>query len=229
MSDIRRLGGKNMKKLYTINTVNNFMELIYEPFAKPFEEKNQDIKIMNIMDDSLLVDTRTYKGMTPIIASRMLHYAQAAQESGADGILVTCTSVNEATKIIRPLLHIPMINIEEPVADLAVKNGTKIGILGTIPTSPSAIGRVIQEKADEIGKKVELIPCVVDGAFDILCQGNRKQHDEMVCKALYELAKKVDVIAFAQISMSLIKHEETGVPVYKIGASGFEAIKNLMN
>ena len=34
-----------MKTLYTINTVNNFMGMIYEPFGKVFEEKNPDVKI----------------------------------------------------------------------------------------------------------------------------------------------------------------------------------------
>ncbi len=220
-----------MRKLYTINTVNNFMEIIYTPFAKPFEEKNPDLKIYNIMDDSLLVDTRTYNGMTPTIASRMLNYAKAAENSGAEGIIVTCTSVNEATKLIKPLLNIPMINIEEPVAEMAVQNGKKIGILATLPTSPAAIGRVIQEKADEMGKTIEIIPRVAEGAFDVLCAGDRAQHDEMVREELYKLAQEVDVIAFAQISMSLITFDKdkVPVPVYMIGESGFEKIKKLMD
>ena len=215
-----------MKTLYTINTVNNFMGMIYEPFGKVFEEKNPDVKIYNIMDDSLLVDTRTYNGMTPTIASRMLNYAKAAEASGADGVLVTCTSVNEATKFIRPLMNIPILNIEEPVAEMAVKNGKKIGILGTIPTSPAALGRVVQEKAAELGKEIELVPAVAEGAFDVLCAGDVKKHDEMVCEALEKLAKEVDVIAFSQISMSLIDLPETEVPVYRIGESGFQKIKD---
>lgn len=218
-----------MKTLYTINTVNNFMGMIYEPFGKVFEEKNPDVKIYNIMDDSLLVDTRTYNGMTPTIASRMLNYAKAAEASGADGVLVTCTSVNEATKFIRPLMNIPILNIEEPVAEMAVKNGKKIGILGTIPTSPAALGRVVQEKAAELGKEIELVPAVAEGAFDVLCAGDVKKHDEMVCEALEKLAKEVDVIAFSQISMSLIELPETEVPVYRIGESGFQKIKEMMD
>lgn len=218
-----------MKTLYTINTVNNFMGMIYEPFGKVFEEKNPDVKIYNIMDDSLLVDTRTYNGMTPTIASRMLNYAKAAEASGADGVLVTCTSVNEATKFIRPLMNIPILNIEEPVAEMAVKNGKKIGILGTIPTSPAALGRVVQEKAAEMGKEIELVPAVAEGAFDVLCAGDVKKHDEMVCEALAKLAKEVDVIAFSQISMSLIDLPETEVPVYRIGESGFQKIKEMMD
>lgn len=218
-----------MKTLYTINTVNNFMGMIYEPFGKVFEEKNPDVKIYNIMDDSLLVDTRTYNGMTPTIASRMLNYAKAAEASGAEGVLVTCTSVNEATKFIRPLMNIPILNIEEPVAEMAVKNGKKIGILGTIPTSPAALGRVVQEKAAELGKEIELVPVVAEGAFDVLCAGDVKKHDEMVCESLEKLAKEVDVIAFSQISMSLIDLPETEVPVYRIGESGFQKIKEMMD
>lgn len=186
--------------------------MIYEPFAKPFEEKHPDIKIYNIMDDSLLEETRIYDGMTPAIASRMLNYAKAAEASGASGVLVTCTSVNQATKYIRPLLNIPILNIEEPVAELAVENGTRIGILGTLPTSPAAIGRVIREKAREMGKAVALESVVVDGAFDVLCSGDVERHDAMVCEALEGLAKRVDVIAFAQISMSLINIPKVDVP-----------------
>ncbi len=141
-----RHGEVLMRKLYALYTVNNFMEMIYNPFAKPFEEEHPDIRIYNIMDDSLLTDTRAQGKMTPVIATRMLHYAQAAEASGAEGIIVTCTSVNEATRLIRPFLHIPIINIEEPVAEMAVEKGSRIGVLATLPTSPAAIGRVIQEK-----------------------------------------------------------------------------------
>ncbi|MFH1879399.1 MAG: aspartate/glutamate racemase family protein [Bacillota bacterium] len=181
------------------------------------------------MDDSLLQETIGAGGITPQIASRMLHYAKSAEGSGADGILVTCTSVNAATKRIRPFLSIPIVNIEEPVAEMAVKNGKRIGILATLPTSPGAIGSVIREKAQEAGKAIELVVKVAEGAFDVLCAGNRAKHDEMVCDALYALAGEVDVIAFAQISMSLLKHEPTQVPLYKIGNSGFEAIKAMMD
>lgn len=216
------------KKLYTINTVTNFMDLIYTPFSKPFADANPDIELFNICDDSLLVDTRRYNGMTPEIATRMFSYTKSAELSGANGVIVTCTSVNKATKMIRPMLNIPIINIEEPVAQMAAENGKRIGILATLTTSPSAIGSVILEKAAEMGKQVELIPCVVEGAFEILCAGDRAKHDEMVCEALYKLAKEVDVIAFAQISMSLLNHDPTETPIYKIGESGFGKIKELM-
>lgn len=218
-----------MKKLYTINTVNNFMDIIYNPHIKTYADEMGNLSIYNIMDDSLLRSTLDEGGMTPATASRMYTYAKSAENSGADGIIVTCTSVNAATKAIKPFLKIPMINIEEPVAEMAVKTGGKIGILATLPTSPGAIERVIIEKASEAEKEVEIVIKVAEGAFDVLCSGDRKKHDEMVCKCLYELAKEVDCIAFAQISMSLLVHDEVDVPIYKIGRSGMEAICRLMD
>lgn len=176
-----------MKKLYTINTneAEVFMEVIYNPFLVSFKAENPDIDVKNIIDDSLLNDTRLYGGMTTAIANRMLSYAKAAEYSGADGVLVTCTSVNNATKMIRPLLSIPILNIEEPVAEMAVSAGTRIGVLATIPTSPKAIIEVIQEKAAAAGKNVTIVTRVADGAFDVLKSGDRERHDEMVAQTLY--------------------------------------------
>ena len=84
-------------KLFTINTINNFMDLIYNPFAKPFLEENPDITITNIMDDSLLKDTLNAGEVTKATYMKIYNYAQAAIVDGADGIVVTCTSINEAT------------------------------------------------------------------------------------------------------------------------------------
>ena len=217
------------KHIYTINTneAEVFLDVIYNPFIKPFKQDNPEIKINNIVDDSLLNDTRDYGGMTTVIANRVFNYAKAAEVSGADGVLVTCTSVNKATKMIRPLLTIPILNIEEPVAEMAVRDGKRIGVLATLTTSPKAISDVIREKACEAGKDIEIVERVADGAFDALRAGDRKKHDEMVCKALYELAEEVDVIAFAQISMSLLKHEPVKIPLHKIGISGLERMKEL--
>ena len=93
-----------MKKLYAIYTVNNFMDMIYRPFGQELERNHPDVKVYNIMDDSLLVDTRTYNGMTPTIASRMLNYAKAAENSGADGVIVTCTRRKIARELRKKLV-----------------------------------------------------------------------------------------------------------------------------
>lgn len=218
-----------MGKLFCINTISNYKDIIFDPFGKPFMEANPGLEIYNIMDDTLLKETVANGGVTPSVLRRIYSYMTAAVESGADCIMGTCTSVNAAAKYLRPLSPVPYMNIDEPVARAAVEAGGKIGVLATLPTSPRAIIRLLEENAAEMGKKLEITTRVAAGAFDVLCSGDRAKHDEMVNENLYALAKEVDIIVFAQISMSLLKHEAVKVPVFKIGASGYAEAKRLMD
>lgn len=217
------------KKLALIHTVNNFKEIIYDPFGKKFAEQNPDIEVVNFMDDTLLQETLKAGQCTKAVMRRIYSYVENAASIGCDCAMVTCTSMNAATKAIRPVVSIPLFNIDEPVAKAAVANGKKIGVLATLPTSPKATVQLLKEEAAATKKDIEIVTKVAEGAFDVLCAGDRKKHDEMVCECLYQLAKEVDLICFAQISMSLLKHEDCGVPIYKIGPSGFEHAKIIMN
>jgi len=216
------------KKLFLIHTVNQFRGMIYEPFALPFQEDNPDVEIYNIMDDTLLRETLDNGAITAGVRSRILNYAKSAVEAGADCIMCTCTSVNEAAKYARLFLPVPFFNIDEPVARETVAKGKKIGILATIPTSPKGTARLLKEEAVKQGKEIDIVVKVADGAFEALTSGDAAKHDEMVTKALFELAEEVDTIIFAQISMSKLVHEDPGVPVFKIGRSGFDEAKKIL-
>ncbi len=217
-----------MKKLFLLNTITNFKDIIFDPFGKPFMEENPDIEVFNIMDDTLLKETIAKGGITDSVMRRMYNYTMQAVECGADCVMGTCTSVNMAAQFIRPLAPIPVLNIDEPLAREAVKSGKKLGVLATLPTSPGAIIRLLEQNAKESGKDIEIVTMVAEGAFDVLCTGDRAKHDEMVNENLYKLSKEVDAVVFAQISMSLLKHDPVDCPTFKIGKSGFEEAKKLM-
>ncbi len=217
-----------MKTLALIHTISSFRELIYEPFAVPFEKEHPDIRIHNIMDDSLLAQTTQFGACTAPIIRRIYRYVQCAAELGASCAMITCTSVNLAARVIRPMAPIDVFNIDEPNVREAVKAGRRIGVLATLHTSPPATISLLEAEAADAGKRIEVLPVVVDGAFDILVAGNRPRHDEMVCEALYKLAKEVDAICFAQVSMGMLKHDPCPVPLFKIGKSGFDHAAKLL-
>ncbi len=217
-----------MSKLFLLNTITNYKDIIFDPFGVPFAEANPDIEVFNIVDDSLLSETIASGGVTPAVLRRMYNYTMSAIDKGANCVMGTCTSVNVAAKHIRAFCDIPVINIDEPVAKEAVAHGGKIGVLATLPSSPGAIIRLIKECAKEEGKELDITTKIVSGAFDILCAGDRPKHDSMVNTALLNLAKEVDIVVFAQISMSLVPHDPVDVPLLKIGTSGFEYAKELI-
>lgn len=217
-----------MKKLCTLHTTDQFIELMSNPFTKPFIEDNLDIEYFDIADSSLITETKKAGYATPEVARRMYHYMMAAVDAGADAILVTCTSVNTVTKNIRTMIPIPVISIEEPIAQLAVEKGTKIGILSSVATSAQPVKNTIDECATATGKKVIAEIEVAEGAFEALMSGDRSLHDSKVKQALEKLVKRVDVVVFAQISMALVEHPEYDIPVLKFGRLSYEAAKKAM-
>ena len=217
-----------MKKLLCINTINNFKDTIYDPFLEPFKIENPEIDVVTITDDTLLRETREKGGVTPSILRRMYAYANCGIDMGAQCIMCTCTSVNKATELLASLMPVPMFSIEKPTAEAAVNFGAKIGVIGTVSSSPGAIGRVMQEYADSIGKKIELVPVVVTNAFEVLSSGDRGTHDKMVRQALIELSKNVDCVVFAQISMSLLPCDGIDATIFKIGLPGLEKARQIL-
>ena len=215
-------------KLCTLHTTDKFMEMMSDPFTKPFLADNPDVEGMDIADSSLIAETQKAGYATPSVARRMYNYMMCAVDAGADGILVTCTSVNTVTKAIRPLIPIPVVGIEEPVAERAVEIGGKIGILSSLATSAKPVENSILEAAAAAGKKVETSICVADGAFEALMRGDRPLHDEKVRIALDKLVKEVDVVVFAQMSMALVEHPDYPIEVLKFGRLSYDAIKKKM-
>lgn len=157
------------KKLALIHTINNFKDIIYDPFGKPFAEANPDIEVYNICDDTLLKATLEAGHCPDSVTRRIYNYVMSAVEFGADCAMLSCTSVYEAAKFIRPLSPIPVFDIAEPTAKAAVAAGKKIGTLATLPTSPKAVINMINQEAAEVGKEIEIVTKVADGAFDVLC------------------------------------------------------------
>ena len=53
-------------------------------------------------------------------------------------ILLACSTFNQAVEHARPMINIPILQIDRPMMDLAVQNGKKIGLLATVPTTVPA-------------------------------------------------------------------------------------------
>lgn len=146
-------------KLVTINTVNNFMDIIYKPFAIPFLGRHPDVDITNIMDDSLLRDTIAAGDITPTI----LHVNVGIAEQNACGVaagLATCGKIPFVSTYavfgsmrmceqIRQEICYPNLNVKiacshaglTPANDGASHQGVEdMGIMRTLPNMTVVMG-----------------------------------------------------------------------------------------
>ena len=104
----------------------------------------------------------------------------------------------------RPLLKIPALRVDEPMAALAVKMGMRIGVAATLRTTLEPTATLIRNKADEAGKEVIVIPKPCVGAFDAVISGDTATHDAIVSAGLRELIDQADVVVLAQASMARV-------------------------
>ena len=217
-----------MKKLAIIHTVNWYNKSVIEPFAVPWLKENPDVEIFNIMDDTLLSESLPNGGPTKEVIRRMILYYQAAEATGADVLMCSCTTMGPATRLARQMIRKPLFNIDEPMAKKAVATGTKLGILATVPTSAPATKTLLEKESEAAGKTIEIKTVINEAAFQHLLKGEVDDHNELVHRELEKLQHEVDVIVLGQISLAQIKFEAK-VPVLQVGHSGFAYARELLN
>lgn len=162
------------------------------------------IKTFNIVDDSLIKNVIQCGELTPATSRRVVNYAGSAQDAGADYILFTCSSIGAAVEASAALTKVPVLRVDQPMADLAVKTGKRIGVIATLPTTLQPTSDLVSRRAAAAGKKIELTAVLCEGAFEALMSGDTTTHDQKVAAALKELSKNTDVIVLAQASMARV-------------------------
>jgi Asp/Glu/hydantoin racemase len=186
------------------------------------------INTFNIVDDSLIKDVIAKGELTAPTARRVVDHIGSAERAGADLILVTCSSIGAAVETAATLSRVPVLRVDQPMADLAVQMGTRIGVIATLPTTLAPTSDLVRRRALAAGKQIELTSRLCEGAFEALMSGNAAVHDEMVASALRELSTGVDVILLAQASMARVvdtlEEKDKRVPIL---ASPPHAIKHL--
>jgi Asp/Glu/hydantoin racemase len=173
-------------------------------FQQLCKEYLPGVNTFNIVDDSIVRNIRERGALTPEISKRVADYVASAEDSGADYILVTCSSIGAAVEAAAQHTKVPVLRVDQPMADLAVQTGKRIGVIATLQTTLGPTSDLVQRRAALAGKAIELTSVVVDGAFEALMAGDAATHDALVADALRKLSKTVNVILLAQASMARV-------------------------
>ncbi len=167
-----------------------------------FGEIMPSVELINILDDSLLREVLKEGCVTKPVIERMISYFKAAQYYKVDAILNVCSSVGEVADIARMIIDTPIVKIDEVMADEAVKGATSIGVAATLKTTLDPTCRLLEKKAEALGKKITITRTLCPGAFEELISGNAKKHDDMVLREVEKLAGSVEIVVLAQGSMA---------------------------
>jgi Asp/Glu/hydantoin racemase len=173
-------------------------------FAQLCKEKLPRIATFNIVDDSLVRAIGECGSLTPAIARRVAACIISAEAGGADHILVTCSSIGPAVEASAPFCAVPVLRVDQPMADEAMRLGKKIGVIATLPTTLNPTCDLVRRRAALAGREIALTSRLCEGAFGALMSGDAAKHDALVAAALRDLAAQTDVVLLAQASMARV-------------------------
>ena len=196
------------------------------------QERVPGVQVEFITDSTLLNDIRAAGGPTQAVIDRMTLYAKAAEISGADLIVNSCSTVGEVADIYAKAVSIPVMKIDQPMAEEAVSLGTNIALIATVETTLGPSQRLIESIGAAQGKEMKCTQYLQNAAWNALQAGHPEEHNRILLAAIRELdTMGYDAIVMAQVSMRALLPDlkDVKTPLLCSFFSGYSAIADRLN
>jgi Asp/Glu/hydantoin racemase len=187
--------GKNLTLIHTTHVV-------VPVFAALCQRYLPGVRVTQVLDEALLQSTIAAGRLEKAVVRRFIRLAQSASETGADAVMVTCSSIGPAADLAVDLVDCPVIRADRAMAEKAVAAGTRIGVAATLGATLDPTMELLRHTAAKENRIVEVIAGLCPGAFDAVTGGDSAAHDEIVREKITELSKVVDIVVLAQPSMA---------------------------
>lgn len=178
-----------------------------QPVAAAFERLWPDARRMNVLDDCLSPDLAEAGTLNVAMTARIVALARYAQDSGAHGILFTCSAFGPAVEAAARSTGLPTLKPNEAMfaeaLDLCTGLGraARIGLLTTFLPAALPMRDELLAAASARGASVELVCECAAGALVALNAGDAAGHDRLVVAHAQALSQ-CDVIMLGQFSMA---------------------------
>ena len=203
--------------------------VVIAPVAELAREHLGAATTVNYLDDKIVADLGDAE-LAASVPERIADLVQAAQSAGADIVMLTCSSISHLAAPTAARIGIPVLRIDEAMADEAVTIGSRIAVLATLATTLTPTTALIRERAALAGSSPEITSEVIDGAFAAVSSGDRPAHDRLVAAAIERAAVSADVVVLAQASMaSAAAVAQVDVPVLTSLEPGIKRLRDAVD
>jgi aspartate/glutamate racemase len=163
-----------------------------------------------------------------------VRYAKDLAEMGqVNAILITCSTMNRSFPAVVDAMkpyNIPVIQIDRPMMERAVRHGGKTLVIATHGPTVASTQALLRETGDELSTAIDFAGETVEEAWHCLAEGDVQGHNEHLARAIRvrQQIEKIDSVVLAQLSMTvfLLSFPDPvsafGIPVFTSGQCGFE-------
>ena len=189
------------KKLAFLHTVSTLTGL-FNALAK--EILPAGVEVFHIADEAVVKVVLAQGGLSPFVYRRVSDDVAAAEQAGANAVLFTCSSISPCAETARLMVNIPVLKVDEPMADKAISLGARIGVVATASTTLKPTTELVQMRAALMGKKIQVESVLCQEAYSALWSGDMETHDRLLRETLHSLMSRSDVIMLAQASTARV-------------------------
>jgi len=162
------------------------------------------VQLLHVLDEPLIEHIRQRGCLAAEDSMRLWSHVSAAERVGAGAVLVTCSTVSPCVDDVLPRASIPVMKIDEAMIARAVLTGSRIGVVATASSTLVPTNRLLRAQARTSGKEIITEAVLVENALSALLAGDSATHDDLVRRAVLEVAQRVDVVILAQASMARV-------------------------
>jgi aspartate/glutamate racemase len=198
------------------------------PINAAFERDWPQAQRMNLLDDSLSADlARSGRGLDAAMHARFQRLAQYAVDTGARGILFTCSAFGPCIEAVaRRHAGIPVLKPNEAMVAEAVQGQSqgqdKLGLIATFAAT-------LVSMPPEFPSGIALDAVLAEGALEALNAGDTERHDALIAAQAIALRERgCTRIALAQFSMARARaacEQASGLPVLTTVDSAVRALR----
>jgi Asp/Glu/hydantoin racemase len=161
-----------------------------------------EVETWHIVDELLAKVAVAQGGLSPFIYARVADHARAARAAGAGLVQLTCSSISPCSGDAAAQAGIPVLKIDEPMADRAIALGRRIGVAATAPTALGPTTELIRRRAQVAGRSVDVKPVLCEDAYAYLTSGDLEAYNNAIRETIRGMAQENDVVVLAQASMA---------------------------
>lgn len=218
-----------MKRIALIHTVYSVIDSFSAQLRR---ELSDGVLIHTLYDDFLATDPAPGQSgrFTPINHQRLRLDMQAQALTGADVIVVTCSTLSPSVRLLRGEFNIPIVAIDDAMVREAVARGSRIGLIATAKSTVEPSSSAIRAAARDAGKEIDLQVIYNENAILALKAGDQAAHDRLVLEMADQLRDR-DVIVLAQASTAYLEQtvqQHTGVPTLSSPSRCIAQLRQLM-
>ena len=216
-----------MKRIACIHTVYS----VIESFTRQLREGIPgDYLIHTLYDDFLATDPAMTGEFSETNHNRLRLDMQAQALTGADIIVVSCSTLSPSVRRLRGEFSVPVVAIDDAMVEAAVAMGSRIGLIATANSTVEPSSSALRAAAADAGREIDLRVICREEAIRALKAGDQATHDRMVLEMADEMRDR-DVLVLAQASMAHMEQPvsaRTGLPTLSSPRRCVEQVRQIM-